>query len=135
MSGRVRRRSGLRWLDVRHRHGRRRAAMSFVGGGVSGCVDVVIVIIVIARDVAGLLGAIELGAELADDAALNHLAALRIDRMSDIGVELGAALGVAHGTVIALARAALVAVLRLKMIFRAALMAVAGELAAGHGDE
>ena len=55
--------------------------------------------------------------------------------MRDVGVELGPAFRVANRPVVALARSALIAVLGLQMVLRAALMAVARELAAGHCDE
>src|SRR5439155_12142278 len=66
---------------------------------------------------------------------LNHFAALRVDGMSDIGIELGTALRVADGPLFAQTSAALIAILSFEMVLRAALMAMAGELAAGHGDE
>ena len=55
--------------------------------------------------------------------------------MGNIGIQLGPPVGIADRAVVALPHPALVAVGGLEVILRAALVAVAGELAAGHGDE
>ena len=47
-------------------------------------------VVVVARGVAGLLGPFQFGVEFADDSVLNHLAATRVDRMGDVGVQLDA---------------------------------------------
>ena len=76
---------------------RRRNGMSLVWRGIGCRIDIVIVIFIVAGDISRLLGPLELGTVLGDDAVLNHLAALRIDRVSDIGIQLGAAFGIAEG--------------------------------------
>src|SRR5205814_6138404 len=52
-----------------------------------------------------------------------------------VGVQLGPSLGIADRSVLAQACAALVAILGLEVVLRAALVAVARKLAAGHSDE
>src|SRR5262249_36527359 len=96
------------------RRRRRRSWMGLVGGGVGRGVDIVVVVFVVARYIAWLLGPLHLSAELGNDAALNHLAALRVDWMSDISVKLGAALCVADGPLFTQASAALIAILGLE---------------------
>src|SRR5262245_54542794 len=45
--------------------------------------------VVVTRDVTVLLGTNDLFVKLLDDPLLNHLAASRVDRMRDVGVEFG----------------------------------------------
>ncbi len=50
--------------------------------------------VVVSRDIAGLFGSLDFLVKLAYHNFLNHFAALGIDRVGDIGIELGAAVGV-----------------------------------------
>src|SRR4051812_42443174 len=68
------------------------------------------VVLVIRADVAGLLGALLFFVIGLEDGALDHLAAGRVDRVGDVGVQLGAAVGVADGPVLVELGTALVAV-------------------------
>src|SRR4051794_3109340 len=54
-----------------------------IGGGI----NIVIKIVVVARDVARLLGSLQLGAKLRDYAGLNHLATLRVNWMCDVRIK------------------------------------------------
>src|SRR5262249_17566888 len=74
-------------------------------------------------------------AELTDDALLNHFAARAIDRMSDVGIELGAAVFVQRSAIGIETVTTIIAVVRAKMVLCPALWTVGSELAAGHGDE
>src|SRR5947207_1305017 len=96
---------------------------------------VVAVVVVVGADVAGLLGAFLLGVESLQDGALNDLAARRVDRVSDVGVKLDAAVGVSGGAILVELAATLVAVASPEVILAAAARAAVGQLAAGHGDE
>src|SRR5262249_45683677 len=58
-----------------------------------------------------------------------------VDRVGDVGVELGAAIGVADGAVLVELVTARVAVTGTEVVLAAAGAAAVGELAARHGDE
>ena len=70
-----------------------------------------------------------------DDPQLNHFAALRVDRMRDIGVQFCSSVGPLLGSGMAKFLPALVAVVGTHMIFRATLAAIGSQLPAGHCDE
>ena len=91
--------------------------------------------IVVAGYVARQLRAGLLFLERPDHPLLDHLAAQRVDRMGDVGIEFGAALLVLGRAALFQPPAALVAVARAKMILAAALRTMGGQLAAGHGHE
>ncbi len=93
------------------------------------------VIVVITGYVARLTGAVFFRSELFDDLILDHLPAGRIYGVGDIRVEFGAAFLVAQGAVVFEPESALVAVRGPQMVFRAALRAMGGQLAAGHRDK
>ena len=67
------------------------------------------VFIVIPRDVSRLFGTFQFFVEFANDPILDHLATFGVDRMSDIGVQLGAALIVNIQFVVVLSFATVVA--------------------------
>src|SRR5262245_36634381 len=69
-----------------------------------------VVVLVVPRYVARLLGAFQFRQILRDHSILNHFAALRIDRVSDVRIELGAPLLVANGAIILEPQSTLVAV-------------------------
>ena len=83
-------------------------------------VVVVDVEIVVSRGVVGLFGAFHFGLEFLDYMILNQLATGRVDRMGDVGVQLGTSVRVVGHPIGSKRRAALVAVLGAKMIFRSA---------------
>src|SRR5262249_19526436 len=66
---------------------------------------------------------------------LDDRAAGGVDRMSDVGVELGPAVGVAGGAVLVELAAALVTEAGAQVVLAAAAGAAVGQLAAGHGHE
>jgi hypothetical protein len=66
---------------------------------------------------------------------LDLFAALRVDWMRDVGVELNAAIGITDRPIIALPSAALIAIVGPQVVLKAALGAVAGQLSAGHRHE
>ncbi len=70
-----------------------------------------------------------------DHPLLDHLPAGGIDGVGDVGVELGPAFLVLHRVLLLLPRAALIAERGPQMVLAAALRAMAGELATGHGHE
>ena len=70
-----------------------------------------------------------------DHPLLDHLAAGGVDGMGDVGIELRPAVFVLGGRLLPQPRAALVAVAGPKVVLAAALRAMGGELAAGHGHE
>src|SRR5205085_1381454 len=79
-------------------------------GGVAVGVEVLAgVVLVVGADVAGLLGALALFVVGLEHGALNHLAAGRVDRVGDVGMQLGPAVGVAGGAILVELAAALVA--------------------------
>src|SRR5262245_26524536 len=94
----VRMRASSRVADVRAIAARRLARLV-----------VVAVIIVVGADVARQLGPFLLFLEGFQDGALDDLAASRVDRMRDVGVELDAPVHVAGGAVLIELRAAVVA--------------------------
>src|SRR5262249_37414797 len=97
--------------------------------------DIPAVVVVVGADVAGLLGALLLLLEGAQHGRLDDLAAGRVDRVGDVGVQLGPAVGVARGAVLVELVAALVAVAGAQVVLAAALPAAVRQLAAGHGHE
>ena len=109
------------WRQNRLARFRRRCQISSV--------DIVVVIIIILRHVARLLRAVELGAKLRNHAALNHLAAGRINRVRDIRIELGSPFLIANGAIFLQPSAALIAEAGLEVILAAATAAMAGQLA------
>ena len=70
-----------------------------------------------------------------DHPLLDHLPAVRIDRVGDIGVELGPAFIVLRCLLVPLPNAALIAEGGPQMVLAAALRTVGRKLAAGHGHE
>src|SRR5262249_23662517 len=102
---------------------------------VAGRLVEVAVVVVVGADVARLLGAFLLFLVSANDGALDHLARGGVDRVGDVGVELGAAIGVADGAVLVELVTARVAVTGTEVVLAAAGAAAIGELAARHGDE
>src|SRR6516164_2385893 len=93
------------------------------------------VVVVVAADVAGLLGAFAFFLVRPDDRGLDDLAAAGIDRVSDVGVELGPAVGAAGGAVLIEAATALIAVAGPQVVLAATAGAAVRQLAAGHGDK
>ena len=93
---------------------------AFVLFGQFGGFEFVFVGVVVARDVVRLIRAFQLGAVLLDHVLLNHLAALRVDRVGDIGVEFGTPLLIAHRAIVFEASAAVVAVAAAEVVFHAA---------------
>ena len=91
--------------------------------------------VVVSRDVAGKLRPLEFGMEFANHAVLNHLAAARVDRVRDIGIELGPAVLVLDGPIFLEPQSALVAKAGLEVVFTAALRAMGGQFAARHGHK
>src|SRR5437899_10506243 len=90
---------------------------------------------IVRRDVAWLLGPFSLLLIGLEDGGLHYFASGRVDRMGDIGMELGPAVGVASGPILVELMAALIAVAGPQMVFAAALRAPVGEFAARHGHE
>src|SRR5262249_59388529 len=84
----------------------------------------------VARHVPWLLGALLLVLVGLDHGALDHFAAGGVDRVSNVGVELGAAVGVARGPVFVEPAAALVAEPRPQVVLAAARRAAIRQLAA-----
>src|SRR3990172_3642119 len=76
----------------------------FGGGGFVVCLAdrsrVDLVVIVVPRHIAGLLRVLQLGPILGDDSTLNLLATVGVDRVGNVGVELGASLLIANRAVI-----------------------------------
>ncbi len=70
-----------------------------------------------------------------DHCLLDHLAECGVDRMGDIGVELGPAIGVADSAILVELVSALIAVTSSQMVLASALVTAVGQLTAGHGDE
>ena len=91
--------------------------------------------VVVARDVARELGALELVGVRGEHGALDLLPAHRVDRVGDVGVQLGAAVGVADGAVLVEAAAALVAEPAPQVVLGAAVPAAVGQLPRRHGHE
>lgn len=106
-----------------------------LGTILAGFVQVVDVDVVVPRYITGLLRAVEFVVKLVDDVLLNHLAALGINRVGDVGIELGPAVGIEWHAILRQASPALVAILGTQVIFHSAPRAVGRQLAARHGDE
>jgi hypothetical protein len=75
-----------------------------------GQIVIQIVIFVVPRHVARQAGPIQFLTELGQHAALDLFAALRVDWMRDVGVELNAAIGITDRPIIALPSTALIAI-------------------------
>ena len=105
---------------------------SFVYRGRKG-IDVAIFFIV-TRLVAGKFGPLCLNFKFFENAALDHLAALGVNRMRDVSVEFRFRVGRRRRAGMH-ACAALVAKSGSKMIFRAALLTLRHDFAAGHRDK
>ena len=103
--------------------------------GAEGDVELAAVEVVVPRDVARELGALELVGVGGEHGALDLLAAHRVDRVGDVGVELGAAVGVADRAVLVEPAAALVAEAAPEVVLGPAVAASVGQLAGRHGDE
>lgn len=93
------------------------------------------------RDVTGQLAALEFLVEGVQHGFLDAVAAVGVDGVGDVGVELEAAVAVAVAILVALvavlveARATLVAVAGAEVIFFTAAVAMVGELSRRHGKE
>src|SRR5262245_7335645 len=98
-------------------------------------IDVAAVVVVVGADVTGHLGPLALVGVRLDDGHLHDFAAGAVDRVGDVGVELGPAVVIAGGAVLVQVVAAAVAVAGAEVILGPAARAAVGELAAGHGHE
>jgi len=88
--------------------------------------------VVVSRNVARGFGSADFFLELSYYRLLNHFSTARVDRVGNVGIQLGTAL-VVGGHPIGIERgAALVAMVRTKVVFCAALGAVRSQLATGH---
>jgi hypothetical protein len=86
-------------------------------------------------DVAGLLGKLKLTLVCIDDDVIDHEAAMRVDRMRDVGVQFGAPLEIAQSALWVELSSAVIAEMRPQMVFVAAVSAAVGKLTTGHGNE
>ena len=97
--------------------------------------SIIIVVVVVAGDVAGAFGTFQFLVKLVDDGSLNHLATGGVDGMGDIGVKLRSSMVVEVDFFAVLTLAAVVAEAGSQMILGIAVAAVSGQLAAGHGHK
>ena len=97
--------------------------------------EVVFAVVVVGAAIARFLRAHHFVLVSLEHFPLNQLAAIRVDRMGDIGVELGAPLVVLDRPIFVELGAALVAVQGPQMILAMAARTAIGQLAAGHRDE
>ena len=104
-------------------------------GRIGNVIVLDIEVVVVARNIAGLLATFEFFAIALDDSILNHLSTGRIDRMGDVRIEFGSPVGIHGFAVMFEFGAAVIAVVGSQMILRAAQMAMGGELATGHRDK
>src|SRR6516164_9219908 len=93
------------------------------------------IVVVVGADVARHLGFFALVVIGLQHGGLDHFAAGGVDRVSDIGVELGPAVSVADGAVFIKLVSALVAVAGPQVILAATAAAAVGQFAAGHGHK
>ncbi len=92
-------------------------------------------VIVVRAQVPGFLRAHQFHVVGLDHSPLDQFAAVGIDRVRDVGVELGAAVGVLRGPLLVELGAALVAVQGAEVVLGMAPGTAIGQLAAGHRDE
>src|SRR5438105_4696376 len=111
------------------------AAIEFADDVAQAVFVIAAVVIVVAAGIAGLLRAFAFFLVCLDDGGLDHLAAGGVDRVGDVGVELGPAVGAAGGAVLVEPAAALVAVPGPQVVLAATAGAAVRQLAAGHGNE
>jgi hypothetical protein len=103
-------------------------------GGVEGGI-VIGVDLIVARDVAGHFRPFELVGVSFEDGGLDFFASARVDRVGDVGVELGSPVGVADRSIFVESGAALVAKAAAEVVFGAAMRAPIGEFPRRHRDE
>jgi len=95
----------------------------------------VVVKFVVPRDIARLLGPLDLLGKLPNDMLLDHLSAGRVDRVGDVGVELRAAIGLPNRLVRVNLFATLIAKVGTQVVLHPTAGAMRGELSARHGDK
>jgi hypothetical protein len=91
--------------------------------------------VIVVAHVPGLLGALSFFAIRFQDRALNNFPACGVDRVGNVGMELGAALGITKGPILVQSLAALVAKAGPQVVFGTALAAAISQLTAGHCNE
>src|SRR2546421_481645 len=102
--------------------------------------DVEVLAVQARGDIAGLLAAFQFDLEGVDDLLFDAVAAVGVDGVGDVGVELepaamAVAVLVAQVAIFVETAAAVVAVAGAEVVFVAAAAAMVGELAGGHGEE
>ena len=97
--------------------------------------EIVGLVFVVPRNVAWHLGTFELIGVGGQDGRLDLLATHRVDRMGDVGVELGPPVGVTQGTVLVEPATALVAESAAKVVLRPTVVAAIRQLSRRHRHE